>query len=195
MMGRAWISRIVVACLGAVMFALPASAQSFNDLWSTCLACHGENGQSDTPETPSLGAQPSAATLIQLYLFREKRRQNEVMAEMAKTMTDADLQKYADAIAKLPAPKPVADTPDAARMERARDLVNKNHCNSCHNPDFSGRDNIPRLAGQREDYLLKALRDYKSGVRPGYDPQMAEVLAPVTDEQIVDMAYYVGRFR
>ena len=117
------------------------------------------------------------------------------MAEMAKTMSDADLQKYADAIAKLPAPKPVVDTPDAARMARAQDLVQKNHCNSCHNPDFSGRDNIPRLAGQREDYLLKSLRDYKSGVRPGYDPQMAEVLAPVTDEQIADLAYYVARFR
>ncbi len=187
--------RTIIAAFALAWLTLPASAQSFADLWSTCLACHGEKGQSDTPETPSLGAQPSAATLIQLYLFREKRRQNEVMAEMAKTMSDADLQKYADAIAKLPAPKPVADTPDAGRMARAQDLVQKNHCNSCHNPDFSGRDNIPRLAGQREDYLLKSLRDYKSGVRPGYDPQMAEVLAPVTDEQIADLAYYVARFR
>lgn len=187
--------RSIVAVLSLALLTLPASAQSFADLWSTCLACHGEKGKSETPETPSLGAQSSAAMLIQLYLFREKRRQNEIMVEIAKTMTDADLQKYADAIAKLPPPKPVADTPDAARMERARDLVTKNHCNSCHNPDFSGRDNIPRLAGQREDYLIKALRDYKSGVRPGYDPQMAEVLAPVTDAQIADMAYYVARFR
>ena len=191
----AWIKRTVFAGLALTMCALPVAAQSFNDLWSTCLACHGEKGQSETPETPSLGAQPPAATLIQLYLFREKRRQNEIMAEMAKTMTDADLQKFADAIAKLPAPKPLADTPDAARMERGRDLATKNHCNSCHSPDFSGRDNIPRLAGQREDYLLKSLRDYKSGARPGYDPQMAEVLATVTDAQIADAAYYVARFR
>jgi cytochrome c553 len=195
MTGMPWTTRTVFAGLALTMSVLPASAQSFKDLWSTCLACHGENGQSETPETPSLGAQPPAATLIQLYLFREKRRQNEIMAEMAKTMTDADLQTYADAIAKLPAPKPVSDPPDEARMARARDLVTKNHCNSCHNPDFSGRDNIPRLAGQREDYLLKSLRDYKSGVRRGYDPQMAEVLAIVDDAQMVDMAYYAARFR
>jgi cytochrome c553 len=185
----------LIVILALIVSAAPASAQSFADLWSTCLACHGEKGQSETAEVPSLGAQPPAGMLIQLYLFREKRRQNDVMVEMAKTMTDADLQKYADAIAKLPAPKPPADAPDAARMERGKALAAQNRCGFCHNPDFSGRDNLPRLAGQREDYLLKALRDYKSGTRPGYDPQMAEVLQPVTDAQIVDLAYYVAHFR
>lgn len=176
------------AALVLIATTLPASAQSFADLMSTCLACHGEKGQSETPEVPSLGAQPSAAMLIQLYLFREKRRTNEIMNEMAKAMTDADLQRFSDAIAKLPAPKPPADAPDAARMERGRALAQQHHCNSCHNPDYSGRDNIPRLAAQREDYLVKGLREYKSGTRKGYDPQMAEVLQPVTDEQIVDLA-------
>lgn len=187
--------RILVAVFALVAASLPASAQTFAEIWSTCLACHGEKGQSETPETPSLGAQPSPAMLIQLYLFRERRRQNDIMVEMAKTMTDADLQKYADTIAKLPAPRPPPDAPDAARMERGQALAQRNRCGFCHNADYSGRDNLPRLAGQREDYLLKALRDYKSGVRPGYDPQMAEVLQPVTDEQIVDLAYYVARVR
>ena len=48
----------------------------------------------------------------------------------------------------------------------AGELAQSYHCGFCHNPDFSGRDNVPRLAAQREDYLVKALREYKSNTRP-----------------------------
>jgi cytochrome c553 len=99
----------------------------------------------------------------------------------------------ADLIAKQAAPKPPADPADRARVERARALVERNHCNVCHRPDFSGRDNVPRLADQREDYLIKTMREYKSGTRRGYDASMAEVLQPVDDAQLVELAYYLAR--
>ena len=54
---------------------------------------------------------------------------------------------------------------------------------------------MPRLAAQREDYLLKALRDYKSAKRPGYDATMDEVIRPVTDQDIVDLAHDLSRLR
>ena len=63
-------------------------------------------------------------------------------------------------------------------------LITQYRCNSCHNLDLAGRENIPHIANQREDYLVKTLRDYKSNVRHGYDGAMAEVLAPVNDQQI-----------
>ena len=64
-----------------------------------------------------------------------------------------------------------------------------------HGLDLSGRDNVPRIADQREDYLVKTLREYKTNARRGYDDTMAEALAPVSDEQILDLAYYIVRFR
>jgi cytochrome c553 len=73
--------------------------------------------------------------------------------------------------------------------------ITQHRCNSCHNLDLSGHDNIPRIADQREDYLVKTLREYKNNTRHGYDGTMAEVLAPITDAQIVDLAYYIARFR
>jgi cytochrome c553 len=54
---------------------------------------------------------------------------------------------------------------------------------------------VPRIADQREDYLLKTLREYKSGARRGYDATMAEVLQPVDDRQMVELAYYLARLR
>ena len=78
---------------------------------------------------------------------------------------------------------------------RAQAVIAKNFCASCHNPDFSGREQMPRLAAQREDYLLKSLRDYKAAQRPGYDATMDEVVRPLTDADIVDLSHYLARFR
>jgi len=51
------------------------------------------------------------------------------------------------------------------------------------------------LAGQRDEYLVKALRDYKNNTHRGYDVSMADVLFSVTDEQILDLAYFLSRLR
>jgi cytochrome c553 len=186
----------VAAAAVLLLSAAPApAAETMAERAAPCLACHGANGQSETPEIPSLGGQTAPYALIQLYLFREKQRVVEVMNDMTKAFTDDDLRAFSDFIATLPPPKPPADAGDAARMQRAAALITQNRCNSCHKLDLSGRDNIPRIADQREDYLVKTLREYKNNIRHGYDGTMAEVLAEVTDAQIVDLAYYVARFR
>jgi len=160
-----------------------------------CLACHGTVGTSELDNVPSLGGQMAPYTLIQLFMFREGMRVAEPMNEMAKPLTDDDLRLMSDSIAALPPPKPPAEASDAARLEKGRALTEQHHCNVCHRPDFSGRENVPRLADQREDYLLKTLRDYKSGVRRGYDASMAEALQPIDDDALVELSYYLARLR
>jgi cytochrome c553 len=160
-----------------------------------CLACHGAEGQSENPDVPSLGGQPSPYTLIQLFMFRERLRISDPMNDMAKQLSDQDLQSAADFIATLPPPRPPADPGIAARMEKGRALAEQNRCSTCHRPDFAGQENVPRLADQREDYLLKTLREYKSGARHGYDATMAEVLQPIDDAQLVELAYYLAHVR
>jgi cytochrome c553 len=175
--------------------ALSAAAQSVQSWLPVCLACHGQNGQSENPGVPSLGAQQAFYVTVQLLMFRERMRVIDPMNEMAKGLSDDDLRGFADAIAKLPAPKPVEGPVDAARMERARALAEQNHCNVCHTPSFAGQQNVPRIAGQREDYLVKALRGYKDNSRRGYDAAMADVVPQITDGQILDLAYYLARLR
>ena len=181
--------------MGVLLGAAPAMADAPHDRLPACLACHGDKGQSATPETPSLGAQQQAYVVTQLYMFREKLRKAEIMNQMAEGLTDDALRALGEAIAKLPAPPPVADAGDAARIARAQALVAANRCNSCHTPNFAGQDQVPRVADQREDYLLKALREYKSGVRTGYDAAMAEVVAPLKEPDFADLAYYLARVR
>ena len=184
-----------VVALALAFLTLSAKAETIQERAVPCLACHGEKGQSETENIPSLGAQQAPYALIQLFMFREKLRTFEPMNEMAKALTDDDLRAFSDFIASLPKPQPAADAGDPARLQRAQALVQQHHCDSCHNADFSGRDNIPRLAGQREDYLAKTMREYKDNSRHGYDGTMAEVLQPVTPEQIADLAYFLARVR
>jgi cytochrome c553 len=182
----------------ALAFALLAPAKAAETIEQravTCFACHGERGQSEMENTPSLGGQQSPYALIQLFMFREKLRTFEPMNDMAKSFTDDDLQKFADFIAKLPKPQPPSDVGDPARMQKGLALAQANRCNSCHNADFSGKENVPRLANQREDYLNKTLAEYKDNSRHGYDGTMADVMGSVTKEQIPDLAYYISHYR
>jgi cytochrome c553 len=187
--------RKLIAVLALIFAVSPLCAETIQERAAPCLACHGEQGQSETENTPSLGGQQAPYALIQLFMFREKLRLFEPMNEVAKAFTDDDLRTFSDFIATLPKPAPPADAGDPARMQRAEALIQQNRCNSCHNTDFSGRDNVPRIADQREDYLAKTLREYKDNSRHGYDGTMAEVLQPVTVEQIADLAYFLARVR
>ena len=187
--------RKIFAFLAVAFVISPLSAETIQERAAPCLACHGEKGQSETENTPSLGGQQAPYALIQLFMFREKLRVFEPMNEMAKAFTDDDLRTFSDFIATLPKPSPPADAGDPARLQRAQALIQQNRCNSCHNTDFSGKDNVPRLADQREDYLAKTMREYKDNSRHGYDGTMAEVLQPVTVEQISDLAYFLARVR
>ena len=182
----------------------PVFADTLAERVKPCLDCHGEKGHSEHTVVPSLGGQPAPYLLIQLYLFRENQRAStykkddqmvEIMSEMTKGFTDDDLRAYSDFLSRLPPPPVPQDTPDMARMRSGRALITQHHCNSCHNLDLAGRENIPHIANQREDFLVKTLREYRDNIRHGYDGVMASVLAPINDAQIADLAYYIARFQ
>src|ERR1700749_578433 len=121
-----------IATLALAFLASAAGAETIQERAAPCLACHGEQGQSQTENTPSLGGQNAPYALIQLFMFREKLRTFEPMNEMAKSLTDDDLRIFSDFIATLPKPKPPADAPDAARIQRAQTAATLHRCNSCH---------------------------------------------------------------
>jgi cytochrome c553 len=188
--------RVALAAALLAAAAQPVLAQPVEKRAEACFACHGKNGRSETPLTPSLGAQPAFFVVAQLFLFRDARRGNvpAPMIEAAKPLTNDDLRAFGELISKLPPPAPPAQSPDAARFARGRAVAQRENCPVCHNPDYSGREQMPRLANQREDYLLKALRDYKSGARIGYGAAMAQEVAALNDGELVDLAHYLAHF-
>ncbi|MEX2220672.1 MAG: c-type cytochrome, partial [Candidatus Rokuibacteriota bacterium] len=184
----------VVAALAALALVpvARAAAQSVDERFTVCLACHGADGRSRIPETPSLGGQPAFFVVAQLFLFREGRRDNAAMTAAAKGLTNDDLLAFAERITRLPPPPPPEGAADPERFARGRTLTLRHPCGVCHNPDFSGREQMPRLANQREEYLLKAMREYKRGTRLGYGGAMAQELAGLGDQDLIDLAHFLS---
>ncbi|SEA40375.1 c-type cytochrome [Variovorax sp. YR216] len=178
--------------------AQPAAQGSYAQRYAAlCAACHGANGRSEMPGTPVLAGQHSFYAITQLFLFREGRRSNEAMSAVAKTMSDQDMRGFSEFIATLPpvpAPPP-ATPPDAARMTRGQVLAQQYKCAMCHGADFSGGQQVARIAQQKEDYLQMTLREFRSGKRPGYTMAMVDALNGIPPEDLDTLAYYIARMK
>jgi cytochrome c553 len=168
-----------------------------------CFTCHGvdgvatENGLATDKNVPNLAAQPDLYLQFQLVFFRKGVRKNEVMNTMAEQLSDDDLRNVSSYFASLPAPK-LPEPPDAAPedTELGGKVAAAIHCTNCHGDHLEGVDNIPRLSGQREDYLYEALRDFKSGARTSTGAAgMAEVMYPLGDLEMKALAHYLSRLR
>jgi cytochrome c553 len=159
-----------------------------------CGTCHGENGNSKMEKMPSLAGQPELFLANQLILFRERLRKSEVMAPFAKDLTDADILALAAHYTKLP-PEPSPEPVDAGLAARGAELARRMFCASCHLPDYTGREQMPRLARQRIDYTIEALTAYRAGTRYGVDTTMNGVMYDVPDQDIRALAHYLASLR
>ena len=179
--------------LAAIVFCASVTAQLQERLQS-CAGCHGDGGNSTAAGIPSLAGQPQVFTETQLILFREGVRPQEPMSTLMRGVSDKEIRALAAyyAAQKLAATKAPRDD---ALARRGQALAKKMNCGSCHQPDYSGREQMPRLAGQREDYLDQTMRAYRDNRRPGSDTMMASVLYGVSDADIKALAHFLGGSR
>jgi cytochrome c553 len=185
---------VLAAVLGIVLFlATPAAhAESLQELIETCAACHGKNGISTVEGMPSLAAQPDIFVQYQLVFMRDGVRKVEAMEDIAKKLTDEDIRALGAYYAKLRPPPPIRGGPkvDAAKVKQ---LIEPRRCNSCHKEDYSGQGETARLASQRPEYLVKALTDFRAGVRRGRGlGAMMEVSITLHDQDIEMIAAYLS---
>ena len=175
-----------------LLCAAPASAQmSIGERIEQCAACHGEGGNSVTERLPSLAGQPKFFLLNQLFLMREGVRQVEAMEPFVKDLTDADMEALAKHFAKLE-PKRSEEAIDPALVQRGAELSVKLRCGSCHLPDMSGQAQMPRLAKQRIDYMIDALKAFRDNTRSGADTLMSAAVYGVSDADLTALAHYAA---
>jgi cytochrome c553 len=158
-----------------------------------CVACHGEAGISQTENIPSLAAQPDQFIQWQLVFFRSGTRKNEQMQPIVEQINNDDIRNLGAYFASVAPPKASKpdDNPDLSR--KGAQAAAGRRCGSCHTDTYAGTKAVARIAGQREDYRLKALHDYKSGMRSGGAmAAMAEVTYPLSEEEITALAHYLA---
>jgi len=185
---------LVLAAAGTLAHAAVDMAAAAEKA-KACMACHGAGGISQLAGTPSLAGQPDGFLQWQLVFFRSGQRKSDVMQPMAAALKDDDIRGLAAYFAALKPPRadPAAKA-DEALMATGRKVVMGNRCTSCHKDDFSGQQATARLAAQREDYLLKALLDFKASRRVGGGvAAMLDAVAPLRDEDLKAVAHFLAR--
>lgn len=188
--------------LRACLFAAFAAASGWSaaqqlpsaDRLALCAACHGPQGRSQQPAWPSLAGQPRLFTETQLVLIREGLRDVPEMAALMQGMSDAEIGALAGYFAAQTAPVP-AERGDDARWQAGRQVAQAMQCGSCHLADFAGQQQVPRLAGQQEAYLVASMRQFRDKPGPGRDTIMAATLRGLPDAQLESLAYYLARYR
>ena len=158
-----------------------------------CAGCHGEAGISQIENTPSLAGQPDQFIQWQLVFFRGGARKNEQMQPIVENISNEDIRILGAYFAALTPPKTSApdDNPDLSK--KGAQAAAGRRCASCHTDNYAGTKAVARIAGQREEYLVKSLRDYKSGVRSGgAGAAMTDVAYPLSEEEIEALAHYLA---
>jgi cytochrome c553 len=180
----------------SLLFLLPAAAaaQPKPETVAACAACHGPGGNSQIPQFPSLAGQPKVFVENQLVLIREGLRDVPSMKEAVAGMSDETIVALAIYYAaQAPAPRAVPLQQEKYRL--GEQTSKKMLCGTCHLPDYSGQNQVPRLAGQHEEYLLTSMKQFRDSPGPGRDTIMAASLHGLTDADLANLAHYLAAFR
>ena len=181
------------AALLTALFLSGAQAQD-GERHKVCAGCHGADGISRIAGTPSLAGQPRVFLENYLVLAREGIAGTDVMRQLLRGVPDKDIVALAKHFSAL-ASRSDFGSVDKKLFQKGKETASKNRCGSCHLPDFRGWKQMPRLAGQREEYLAGAMFAYRQNRRPGGDTIMAASLYGIPDADIKALAHYLSRLR
>lgn len=188
------LSAVALVALGALS-AGAADNAAIQEKASVCSGCHGENGISQTENIPSLAGQPDQFIQWQLVFFRAGSRKNEQMQPIVEEITNEDIRNFGAYFSQMTPPKADEDK-DPDLSKKGAQVAAGRRCASCHTDSFAGTKAVARLAGQREEYLVKALHDYKAGARVGGGvAAMADVAYHMSDEEITAVSHYLAYFK
>ena len=194
-MRRFFLTILCVAALSAALTGASPAAdlEAAKKKAELCVGCHGENGISKMENVPSLAGQPDQFIQWQLVFFRAGARKSEQMQPIVEEINNEDIRNLGAYFASLTPPKAAQPDGDPDLSKKGAQAAVGRRCANCHTDSFAGTNAVARIAGQREDYLLKALHDYKAGVRSGGGmAAMADVAYPLNEEEITALAHYLA---
>jgi len=167
-------------------------------LFKVCIECHGHQYAAGLPSgwVPEIAGQHPRVLEKQLVDYRHRLRWDDRMERIAGKHLLRDVQEIADVAIYIGglAPEPTTTTGSGDWVDRGQALYGK-HCAACHGTRGEGSDLrfVPRLAGQRYEYLLRQMHDAVEGRRPN----MAHVHVPVLEdlgmEDLAGLADYLSR--
>ncbi len=166
-----------------------------------CIGCHGSdgNGTSGNPTYPKLAAQGEGYIIKQLTDFKTHARREQHMDSMVEAIDGKDIPNLAAYFSSLSRSAGASDKDKAKKgqtiFHNGIDARGVSACEGCHGADGKGNPavNFPSLAGQHADYLIKILKDFRSGERHNdMGGMMRNIAKGLRDEEIEAVANYIA---
>jgi len=166
-----------------------------------CQGCHGQDGNSYGPEWPNLAGQHPSYLIKQILNFQDGVRTNETMNGMVIGLSKQDIE---DIAAYFSSQSLQALTPETEVeiIKTGRKIYKGGNlysgvpaCAGCHGPNAAGNSPaaFPHLAGQKTTYVVKTLKDFKSGARANdVNEIMRNIATRLTDNEINAVAAYLS---
>ncbi len=178
----------------AATLLLAVTARADEDVASkaaVCEACHGAQGNSRDGAYPIIAGQNARYIYLELRDFKEGRRSNPLMSPMAAAMSKQDMQAYADYFAAQKE-QPTPFKADLRKAALGKQKADETLCSMCHQGEFVGQNEIPKVAGQHPEYVIKQLMDFKNHVRTNDAGNMSSVSKTLTAEDMENLANYIA---
>ena len=187
---RVWIWALVVGSAGAGAQTTPPAAAAPPKA-AACAACHGPGGRSTQPAYPILAGQTARYLTLQLRDFQAGRRSDPQMTPMATGLTREEIADLADYFSKEKPPVTGFNS-DQQKARLGKLKADETLCTMCHLGGFAGQNEIPRVAGQQYDYIVKQLTDFKARRRTNDAGSMTSVSNTLNDQDITNLANYLA---
>ena len=181
----------VAVLLSLIPLAAQADVAAGKRKAEGCAACHGADGNSPAGAFPILAGQTARYIYLQLKDFKEGRRKDPSMDTMVANLSRDDMLDLADYFAAQK-PKSLAFKADSAKVAKGSAKANETLCTMCHLGGFAGQNEIPRVAGQYPDYIVKQLRAFKARTRTNDAGSMTSVAQTLSEEDIENLSHFIA---
>jgi cytochrome c553 len=182
------ISHLLIATC-TVFFAASALAQgkSAQQLIGACSRCHGEDGNA-SGQYPDLAGQQAEYIAKQLMDFKSGARKNSQMSPFVRVLSEEDMRTlgeyYAD---EFPQRQRGVDKELA---EQGKSIAAELNCASCHQKNYRGVNQIPRISRQNRVYLANQMKAFRDGKRNNDNGLKSTFMNKLTNEQIKALSHY-----
>lgn len=158
-----------------------------------CKACHGVDGNAIVENVPSLAGQNPVYLVDQFMRFGDGRRYDYTMSSLATVISDEDKIKLAIYFSEQPMIP--AGGGDLSLLPRGEDRYRK-LCVDCHGEDGRGAEKgYARLAGQRPEYVVKMLKEFKDSTGRRSNPWMTARAGALSESDMWAVATYLANMK
>lgn len=177
---------LLIALVGCAQLA-QADVKAGEKKAQLCVLCHKPNNT--MAYVPTLEGQTREYLYNQLKAFKEKRRTDSAMQTNASSLSDKDMRDIAEYFASRK-PLRVSFQLDAQKVTKGESKAKELKCGTCHLPDFSGKNDVPRLAGLEPRYARAQILEFKLAKRP-HPP--VEGVGAISEDDADNLAQYFAR--